>query len=349
MGLGGDFSFGGVFEGAVATYQDDEQDANKVLNDSAVMGGPYFRFGHTKFSFNYLYVGPYYYSPLAQTRQDNLTATTGGGKLFVNTVNPGGPDLMTAPLRTQFFLTNVPRAGGIYSFYDRTQDNTFPYGLATPNRQGFGMDFDVKALEKNALKIPASAYFVQEIGDNIVVNGIGTGLTPVDGTAGAPTPKRNFIYVNAGPSFDLGPFIGTGDLEIGANIRYERTTSAIGTLNSVWILGGVRAELFPWWESTASFGSQSVNGSEAGFGGSTLARYSYIYDNTDLGQYQVFSVNGSNYSWRLSTTFKVNRNSSIYGDYDLTWGNAIPYIGTPPGTSGTLYNQYMGLTYEIEF
>lgn len=349
LGLGGDFSLGGVFEGAVATYQDDEQDANKVLNDSSVLGGPYLRFGHSKLAFNFLYVGPNYFSPLAQTRQDDITASVAGGQLFVNTANPGGPDLMTPQLRTQFFLTNVPRASGIFSFYDRAQDNTFPYGLATPNRQGFGFDLDVKALEKNALKIPASAYFVQEIGDNIVVNSTGTGFTAVDGTASASAPQRNFTYVNAGPSFNLGPYIGTGDLEIGANIRYEQTTSAIGTLTSAWILGGVQAEIFPWWEAAASFGSQNIKGSEAGYGGGTLARYSYIYDNTDLGQYQVFNVNGSNQSWRLSTVFKVNRNSSIYGDYDLTWGNAVPYIGTPPGTSGTLFNQYMGLTYEIEF
>lgn len=346
VGLGGDFSFGGAVEGAVATYQDDEQDANKVLNDSSVLGGPYLRFGHSKVNFNYLYVGPNYFSPLAQTRQDAITVVTGGGQLFVgNTVGPG---LMTAPLRTQF-LTDVPRAGGIFSFYDRTQDNTFPYGLATPNRQGFGLDLDVKALEKNSLKLPASVYFVQEIGDNMVVNGVGTGFTPVDGTAAAPAPQRNFTYVNVGPSFNLGPYIGTGDLEVGVNVRYEKTISAIGTLTSAWILGGVRAKFFPWWEASASFGSDNITGSEAGYGGSTLARYSYIFDNTDLGQYQVFNINGTNQSWRLSTTFKVNRNSSLYADYDLTWGTAVPYIGTPPGTGGTLDNQYMGLTYEVEF
>ncbi|HJT23137.1 MAG TPA: hypothetical protein VJ873_01070, partial [bacterium] len=338
LGLGGNFSLGGTFEGAWAQYQDDEMDANKTMSDFSILGGPYLKFGHSKITFNYLNVGPNFYSPLAQTRQDDISASTGGGMLFVNTANPGGPDLMTAPLRTQFFLTDVPRANAIFSFYDRTQDNTFPYGLATPNRKGFGIDLDVKTLEKNALKIPASAYFVQEIGGNMVVNGTGTGYSPVDGTATVATPQRTFTYVNVGPSINLGPFLNTGDLEVGANIRYEQTSSAIGNLTSAWILGGVRAELFPWWEAAASFGSENIKGSEAGFGGSTLARYSYLYNNQDLGQYQIFNVNGSNQSWRLSTTFKVNRNSSIYGDYDLTWGTAVPYIGTPAGTSGTLYN-----------
>src|SRR5579871_1358105 len=126
LGLGGGFSIGGSFEGAYATYQDDEQDADKTISDYAVLGGPYVRFGRSKVTFSLMDVGPNYYSPLAQTRQDDLTLSTGGGVLFVNTAVPGGPELMTAPLRTQFFLSNVPRANAIFSFYDRTQDNTFP-------------------------------------------------------------------------------------------------------------------------------------------------------------------------------------------------------------------------------
>lgn len=344
VGLGDDVSFGGTWEGAFAVYQDDEMDANKTISDYAILAGPYFRFGHSKITFNYLNVGPNYFSPLAQTRQDALTVDAG---YSIQTIN--GPGFWTAPLHTQFILSNVPRAGSIFGYYDRTQDNTFPYGLSTPNRQGIGFDVDVKTLEKNALKIPASVYFVQEISSNMVVNSGGTGYIAVDGTASAANPLRNFTYVNVGPSFNLGPYIGTGDLEIGANVRYEQTSSSIGTLNSTWILGGIRTQVFSWWEVAASFGVNQASGSEAGLGGFPLARYSYLFDNSDLGKYQVFNVNGSDNSWRLSTTFKVNRNSSIYADYDLTWGNLIPFYGTPAGSSGTLHNQYIGLTYEIEF
>jgi hypothetical protein len=342
VGLGDDSSFGGTWEGASAVFQDDERDDNKVISDYAILAGPYLRLGRSKITFNYLYVGPYYYSPMAQTRQDDIAPGT-------TTSAAVTPELLEAPLRSQFFLNPIPRAGGIFSFYDRTQDNTFPYGLATPNREGGGMDLDVKALEKDALQISGSFYLVQEISDNLVANSTGTGLTAVDGNTQAPTPQRNFVYVNVGPSINLGPFVGlTQDLTLGTNVRFEQTSSAIGTLTSVWVLGGAQVGLFPWWELAASYSDQEINGKEAGYGGTTLARYSYIFDNSDLGQYQVFNINGSNQSWRLSSVFKINRHSNLYLDYDLTGGNAIPYTGTTsPG--GKLSNQYVEMTYEIQF
>jgi hypothetical protein len=342
IGLGDDASFGGVWEGASAVYQDDERDNNKVVSDYAIMAGPYLRLGHSKLTFNYLYVGPYYYSPLAQTRQDNLVPGS-------NAQNAVTPELFDAPLRSQFFLNAIPRAGGIFGFYDRTQDNTFPYGLATPNRQGAGLDLDVKTLEKDALQILGSVYFVQEISDNLVVDAAGTAFTPLDGTVQAPTPQRSFAYVNLGPSLNLGPFLGLDqDLVVGTNARFEQTNSSIGTLTSAWVLGGVQVGLFPWWEMAASYSDQELKGSDSGFQGTTLARYSYIFDNSDLGEYQVFNINGSNQSFRLSSVFKINRNSSLYLDYDLTGGNAVPYVGaTAPGTK--LNNQYLEMTYEIQF
>jgi hypothetical protein len=345
VGLGDDTSFGGVWEGASAVYQDDERDNNKVISDYAILAGPYLRFGHTKLTFNYLHVGPYYYSPLAQTRQDDLVPGT-------NTTGAVTPELFEAPLRSQFFLNQVPRAGGIFGYYDRTQDNTFPYGLATPNRQGGGLDLDVKALEKDALQILGSVYFVQEISANIVEQSQPNGTfapVAVDTSASAPSPQRTFTYVNLGPSLNLAPFVGLDqDLIFGTNVRFEQTNSAVGTLTSAWILGGVQVGLFPWWEMAASYSDQEINGRDTGIGGSTLARYSYIFDNSDLGSYLPFNINGSNQSWRLSSVFKINRNSSLYLDYDLTGGDAVPYVGsTAPGTK--LNNQYMEVTYEIQF
>ncbi len=344
FGLGDDASFGGVWEGASAVYQDDERDNNKIVSDYAILAGPYLRLGHSKLTFNYLYVGPYYYSPLAQTRQDDLVPGS-------NAQGAATPELFDAPLRSQFFLNGIPRAGGIFGYYDRTQDNTFPYGLATPNRQGAGLDLDVKTLDKDALQILGSIYFVQEISDNLVEESQGGVYVPVpvDGTASAPTPQRSFTYVNVGPSLNLGPALGLDqDLVVGTNARFEQTNSSVGTLTSAWLLGGVQVGLFPWWEMAASYSDQEIKGHDTGIGNTTLARYSYIFDNSDFGSYNVFTIDGSNQSFRLSSVFKINRNSSLYLDYDLTGGDAVPYVGsTAPGTK--LNNQYLEMTYEIQF
>jgi hypothetical protein len=188
VGLGGETGFGGTWEGAFSTYEDNKLNSATDVSDYAILAGPYFRFGHSKITFNFLNVGPNFFSPLAQTRQDNLQPGSSIGNIAVNGL--ASPDLLSAPLRSQFFLSNVPSAGNIFSFYDRTQDNTFPYGLATPNREGIGFDFDVKATDKDALKIPGSVYFVQEINDNLVVDPGAVGYVSVDAVAGVPNPMR---------------------------------------------------------------------------------------------------------------------------------------------------------------
>ncbi len=354
-GVGGDTSIGMVWEWASVTYVDDKMDSLKNMEDYAVMGGPYLRFGKSKISFNYLNVGPYFYSPLAQTRQDEVSAPTAASPVASGFLPTS--ELFTPALRSRFFLSDVPRPGEIYSFYDRTQDNTFPYGLGTPNRQGTGFEVDVKTLPKDSLKILGSVYFVQEISGNLVVDSAGTGYVPVDAPPFETVPVRNFTYVNIGSSFNLGPVIGMGrDLVLGTNVRYEKTTSSIGTLTSIWVLGGVKIGVLDGWDVSASYGSQAVTGTEAGYvyADSTgvshqtfLARYPYLFDNSDLGYYQPFSVNGTNQSVQLSSEVRTSRNTRFYADYGFTSGDVVPYVGT--ANTGTLHNEFMELTYEIQF
>ncbi len=342
--LGDGMVLGASWETASSLYEDDTRNSGNNVSDWAFLIGPYLKFQHSQISFNFLNVGPNFFSPLAQTRQDLVTATSN-----FNSSAPT-PEFNTDPLRSQFFLSGVPRASGIFSFYDRTEDNTFPYGLGTPNRQGGGLEIDVKTLDKDSLKIKGSVYFVQEMQANLVATTDGTGLVPVDMPASVTSvPIRNFTYINLGPSINLAPYIDDPeDLVLGTNVRYEETDSSIGTLTSAWVLGGVEAGLFPWWNTALSFSVDSVNGSEAGYQGSTMARYSYIFDNSDLGDYQIFNINGTNDSLRLSMTFTMNRNSRLFLDYDYTWGNAVPYVGALP-SGNTLNNQYAELTYEIQF
>ncbi len=336
VGLGDDCYAGGTAEYAYSRYQDDKRDPDRMIGDYAVMAGPYLQFSDSRVSVNYLNVGPYYYSPLAQTRQDAANAGT--------TLSP---DLYEPVLRSQYFLTNVPNPGAIFGYYDRTQDNTFPYGLATPNREGFGLDADLKVLKKDSLKIKGSAYWVKEITGNMVINTLGTGYVPVDSPANTYlVPVRNFTYINVGPSFNLGPYLGLDrDLELGTNLRYERTTSDLGTLNSAWIIGGIRVDLLPVWEISAAFSQQNAKGTEAGLGGTLWARYPYLYDYSDLGNYSPVQVDGNIQSLRFSNVFKVNRNSDIFIDYDWTSGNMLP---TKP-VQGTLVNQFIELSYEVRF
>jgi len=138
----------------------------------------------------------------------------------------------------------------------------------------------------------------------------------------------------------------TTPLEIGCDVRYEQTTSDLGTLTSTWLLGGVRAGVLPGWELTGTFSQQNTTGSEAGYNGTLLARYPYLYSNADLGKYSTFTVDGNVQSLKFSSVLQVTKNSTLYLDYDLTRGNIHPYVQT---IVGTLENQYMEMTYEIKF
>ena len=362
VGMGGDAYLGLVYEGAFSAYQDDKTNQTRTISDYAIMASPYLQLGDSKVTLNYLNVGPYYYSPLAQTRQDVLLPTASAATVF------GLPTmgLYSAPLKSLFFLTNVPRPGGnngFYGFYDRTQDNVFPYGLGTPNRQGVGVDLDIKALKGNALKVAGSAYFLQEITGNLVVNQAGTTFAGLDTAPSGKVPVRKFTYVNIGPSFDIGPSAGLKTpLEIGTNVRYEDTSSNLGDLTDLWILGGVKAGLFTWWEVSAAYGIQNMSGTDAGYVATdsngkpfqtTLARYPYLFDNVDLinnatgkPYYAPFTVNGTVQNLLLSTTFNIDRNSKLHFDYSLAYGNEIPNLGT---YLGTLNNEFMELNYEVKF
>jgi hypothetical protein len=339
IGLGGDVYVGLETENAFSSYQDNILNSNTITSDFALNIEPYLQMGDSKVSLHYLNVGPNFFSPLAQTRQDANTPTpTSYVPSFV---------LFQQPILSQYFLSNVPRAGAIFGYYDRTLDNTFPYGLATPNREGVGTEVDIETLEKKSLKIKGSAYFVQEIMANEVVNSSGTAFTSLDPAPNGAAPVRNFTYINFGPSFDFGPHIGLDTpLEIGTNVRYEQTTSVVGTLNSLGIWAGVRVGIVKQWEVDLALGAQSANGTDEGINGTTMARYSYIFDNSDLNSYKPFTVNDSVGYYLLSTSFRFDRNSTLYLDYDLSSGNELETVGQ---ISGTLQNQFIGMDYEVKF
>ncbi len=380
IGFGGDVYLGAQYEGSFSEYQDDKANGARTISDFAVYANPYFQFDGTKLTFDYLNVGPNYYSPLAQTRQDDLSVGTA-----LTSLN-SGPGLFSAPLRGQYFLidqrlvggantyyTDVPRPNAIYSFYDRTQDNVFPYGLATPNRQGIGFDLDINSLPDKSFKLPGSVYFLSEIEPNVVASSGGNSTVAVDGYNGV-SPVRNFVYVNLGPSFDFGPALQLKTpLELGTNIRYESTSSQVGTLQDIWWLTGVRIGLFNWWEVTAAGGLRTASGTDMGIDGTTVARYSYIYNNEDLGTYTPFTVNDAYSDILLSTTFSLDDHSKLHLDYSFEAGtnNGASYSGLAPGTTlagygaiitspgnavagtgslnGTVNVQYVEMSYEIKF
>jgi hypothetical protein len=72
-----------------------------------------------------------------------------------------------------------------------------------------------------------------------------------------------------------------------------------------------------------------------------------VFDiNSDLGSYAPFTVNDSVEYYLLSTSFRFDHNSTLYLDYDLSSGNELATVGS---ITGTLQNQFIGMSYEVKF
>jgi hypothetical protein len=281
-------------EAAFSVLEADKNEPYRNTGDYAIVGGPSVRWGAGKVQFNALEVGNGYYSPLAQMRQrDDLTGA-----------------VVSMPV-----LSSLPTPAGFFAHYSRLDDNVFPYGLATPNRQGFGADFDLRFLRKAALKLKGSVWRVSEYIGNYVVTGDRTNVEPVDAPGGQTNPLRDFLYVNVAPRFDLAPTTGyPRDLELLLNVRMEDTKSDLfGELKGNRLAAGLRAGVLKgWWLEPAAMLSTS-KGSEAMMAGG-VARYPYRFDNRDSGKYAAADVDVKTTVLGLSTTVEAGPNAKFLLD-----------------------------------
>ena len=328
--LGNDASVGLEGEGAGSIYWDDKMDADRKVNDWSMCGGPFLKYKESVVNVRYLNVGYGFYSPLAQARQfDDLSGA-----------------MLTHPITLSSAIGSdaLGRVSSLFKFYNRLDDNVFPYGLATPNRKGLGLDLDLKVLEKDALKIKAMVYSVQEISDNFVVNPEATGFATVDGMLSAPNPMRKFLYANIGPKLDIGALTGIQRrLDVGFNVRLESTKSDIGTLNSKKFDIGLGVGAFKWLEFEVAGGMSAAKGKEAFYYGLPYARTSYPYDDQDLGQYQEGDADQKTQYEALSMIFKIDRHSNLVLDGMLQTQTAVVDDGKKTK------EQIVDLTYEIVF
>ena len=333
-----DLSAGANVEAAGANYWDDKHNEGRKVQDWSVYGGPFMKYKASTVAVHYLNVGYGFYSPMAQLRErDDLTGTITSHPVVLS------EDVSTDALG---------RPSALFKYYNRATDNVFPYGLATPNRKGFGGDFDFKALPKDALFIKARVYAVKEITDNFVVNKAGTGFESVDETSSAPLPKRKFTYVNVGPQLNIASLLNwKRRLDAGFDVRSESTKSDIGTLNSTMFQAGAGVGIKPWldFEVAGRFGH--AKGREATLDGA-YARTAYIYDNTDVGQYTVTNFDGIYRMGAISFIFKIDKNSKLFVDAALEKTPcAVDNSDITPAynTGLTLHKQTLDVIYEITF
>jgi len=224
-------------------------------------------------------------------------------------------DARTGAVLSMPVLSALPAPGGQFAWYSRLEDNVFPYGMATPNRQGGGLEFDLGFLKKKALKLKGSAYSVREITGNYVVIPDWTAVAPVDAPESPENPLRDFLTVNASPRIDLVPLTGwKRGLEVAFNVRMERTKSELfGKLESRILSGGVKAEVLKGWWLEPAVMLLSSKGAEAMVDGA-YARSPYRFDNRDLGLYAATEVDVKAAVLGISTTVEAGPSAKFILD-----------------------------------
>ena len=314
-------TLGAQMEIAGNKYEADLQRPERTLHDFAYYGGPYVKKGESVLKFQYLEVGPSFYSPFAQVRQRSVTAYT------------SVPSLETLGDPSNYFLT-----------YNRGEDNTFPYGLATPNRKGFGLDLDLKALQDDAFTLSASFYKVEEIMGNLVVDDSYTYLVPVENPALSVPPMRKFTYANVGPRLDAAKLLKRKlPLEISLNVRSEKTVSSLGTLKSTGVVPGLRAGVAKGWEWNLAYAHYRYQGVEAGLNGTLTARYSYWYDPTDRTHYSQVPVDSTGGTIFVSTKIAMGKSSDLSLDGWTSSGKSLDVANS------RMRSQYLGFMHETRF
>jgi hypothetical protein len=165
---------GGV-ECAYSQYNDDSSDPTKQFQDWALSAEGGIEVYGLKLSTKYLNVGPYFYSPGAQTNRYSPDQSAVG----YMTNNLTGLDDSAVGLLNQSPFQGVNRP--YFAPYDRTAENILPYGDSTPNRSVFLLGLSGSIGQKGWIQPQASLVInAQEIQPNYVLNTLGTGILPVD-------------------------------------------------------------------------------------------------------------------------------------------------------------------------
>jgi hypothetical protein len=343
-----DVSLGGTAEYAGSDFQDDISNSNRQFKDWALRATGDLDIVGCHLTAKYLDVGPYFYSPAAQTNR----FTPGNGSNSYLTTDNNGEDEWEIGYLNRYPLQNAGRP--VFAPYDRMEENVLPYGDSTPNRQGLILGLNLAFGEKGWLN-PMGTYTVQmqEVEPNYVLDGAGDGAVAVDSgtnTAVARTFNGWEAAVKAdlaqafeqkGKTYRLGLDYKNQVTNLGGGLSAFTVNTFIGSADFTCPIPGFDTLVF----STA-FEQAQAKGSEYVLpqgNPPTLASYSFYLDTATLGQYSYIPLNITKTSLAFGFLFPISSNINIRGDMFLNyykWSDVTGYDRR---------DQIMRFTYEAHF
>lgn len=306
----------GEGELANAKYTDDQNDPDRVFQDWAVQGKGGLKIGRLDFYGRYWDIGPYFYSPGAQTLRRTPAPASSAGYLTTSE----NKDFLLNGLRNRFVFQDVERFN--LAPYFPWEEMIFPYGDATPNRKGFGAGIAGSAGKKGWLKPRGYFISVEEHQPEWVVNASGTDIVAVD-TVVNTTTARSFAGYEAVLELDLAALSGSKRaFRVGAGFKHQDVSRGDGVNLEVDTLTGVLTVspdvfFFRDWTFDLFARQSDVQGSEFLLSDGTR-RYPFFANPVDRGKYSFVDASQKRLEWGVGAIYPVAKNVSLRGDFLLT-------------------------------
>jgi hypothetical protein len=282
------------------TYQDWSSIFRAKLNISTI-----------QLKVKYLNVGPNFYSPGSQT----LRYTPEPGVGYFTTSNNEDNGLIGYRNEWVFQSISSPQ----FAVYDRVAENIFPYGDATPNRQGI-VGGILAALGNQGWIKPEFFYTsAHEIQPNWVLNATATGLVAADSglaTAGIRTfsSSDGALRLNLGNALQL-----SNRLTVGGEFKEENTTGNGTSLTVKTIIGELDfvppGSYFSPWVISLGYESARAQGWEYVLTGTTYAAYEFYTDAAAVGTYTLTDLNLSETTVAVGLKYKINSQMDLRGEW----------------------------------
>jgi hypothetical protein len=315
----------------------------------------------------YLNVGPYFYSPGAQT---NRFTPGSGSSLYLSTNLNGLDDNLPG------YLNGTPFQGVFrpsYAPYDRITENALPYGDSTPNRQGFVAGLSWEIGEGGWLKPQASFTSAQEVQPNFVLRPDGTGLVAVDSDTNTAA-ARTFTGYEGALTVDIAK---AADLpgrtySVQFDWKHQETDLGLGvdpfTVDTIiaacdfnipvhFLNTVVWSVAFEQAQSTGSeyvFGSLPVTASPSPAPPppppvlTPYAQYPFMLDTSTLGQYTYMPLDLTRQTFAFGLKLPLNDMAQFRADYFLTLYDWSDYQA-PTYTPYDRYDQVWRFGYYVKF
>jgi hypothetical protein len=335
-------------EYAGAAYENDQKNPDLRFRDWALLVNAGLDAFVVKAKFKFLNVGPFFYSPGAQVSRYSTFVGTLRNYLSTNLTRD---EALKGYLNNYVFQSVSQPA---FAFYDRLEENIFPYGDATPNRQGCTGALSADLGEDGWLKPQVSFTRAEEIQANDVMGLTGEPFSVETQLSDNDSPLRTFTGVEGALTAEFAKVLGEKERIYCVELDFKRQETTwsmdlspfevdtlIAALDfSVPVKAFSSIVISAAIEHTISKGSEYVY--QYGNPG-TYAAYPFYLDTAALGTYFYVPLNLTKTTWAFGILYPLSKTIRFKADWFITDYQSADY------PSYDRRDQVMRFTYEASF